>query len=385
MGDAYCFVTSRWGIGAQGQRGSYDGANALRLERFSHQNSSGNITINKQRVKSPSFVTSVHDTDYTNVYLAYYDDTNDEVRFKAGRTNSTTKASFGMFSDSATSSAGTTRDDNVKYVNLLAGGATGRNAGEYVSLGVKPGTAYNNDVVVAVWYDSINRCLQYAYNTDPLHSKSGSDSGAEWAAVETVFSGDMKNAGEYCQVVVDKAGGIHIAAYDPINLDLVYAYKEVYDKDGFQTCIVDGNGVVGSNLTLDVVKVNDVWTPYIGYYATSCVKPKLAYKTSDDNAVAGTIHDMVTGDWECAVVPTSSYITLGSQGNNKMNVGVWKDVSTWAIKNSVTGSKTANHSGSGYSATCNDTVWGNGTKNPVMGYAIKISGSSCYIETAQLK
>lgn len=384
-GDAYCFVTSRWGVGERSQRGSYDGKNSLRLERISHKDSSGNITINKQRVKSPSIATSVHDTDYTNVYLAYYDDTNDEVRFKAGRTNSTTKASFGMFSDSATSSAGTTRDDNVKYVNLLAGGATGRNAGEYVSLGVKPGTAYNNDVVVAVWYDSINRCLQYAYNTDPLHSKSGSDSGAEWAAVETVFSGDMKNAGEYCQVVVDKAGGIHIAAYDPINLDLVYAYKEVYDKDGFQTCIVDGNGVVGSNLTLDVVKVNDVWTPYIGYYATSCVKPKLAYKTSDDNAVAGTIHDMVTGDWECAVVPTSSYITLGSQGNNKMNVGVWKDVSTWAIKNSVTGSKTANHSGSGYSATCNDTVWGNGTKNPVMGYAIKISGSSCYIETAQLK
>ena len=389
-GDAYCFVTSRWGIGAQGQRGSYDGANTLRLERISHKDSSGNITINKQRVKSPSFVTSVHDTNYTNVYLAYYDDTNDEVRFKAGRTNSTTKdsltkASFGMFSDSAENSAGTTRDDNVQYVNLLAGGATGRNAGEYVSLGVKPGTAYNNDVVVAVWYDSVNRCLKYAYNTNPLESVKGSTSGSEWIGLETVFTDDMKNAGEYCQIIVDKDGGIHIAAYDPLNLDLVYAYKSAYNATGFQTCIVDGNGVVGANLTLDVAKVNGVWTPYIGYYATSCVKPKLAYKISSDNAVSGTIDDMLTGAWECAVVPTSSYITLGSQGNNKMNVGIWKDISTWEIKNSTTGTKSSNHSGSGYGSTCNDTVWGNGTKNPVMGYAIKISGSSCYIETAQLK
>ncbi|MCI6826692.1 MAG: hypothetical protein MR937_05175, partial [Spirochaetia bacterium] len=384
-GDAYCFVTSRWGIGAHGKRGSYDGENTLRLERISHKDSSNNITINKQRVKSPSFVTSVHDTNYTNVYLAYYDDTNDEVRFKAGRTNSTTKDSFGMFSDSATNSAGTTRDDNVQYVNLLAGGATGRNAGEYVSLGVKPGTAYNNDVVVAVWYDSINRCLKYAYNTNPLESVKGSISGSEWIGLETVFTDDMKNAGEYCQIIVDKDGGIHIAAYDPLNLDLVYAYKSAYNATGFQTCIVDGNGVVGANLTLDVAKVNGVWTPYIGYYATSCVKPKLAYKISSDNAVSGTIDDMLTGAWECAVVPTSSYITLGSQGNNKMNVGVWKDVSTWELKNSITGTKKSNHSGSGYSSTCNDTVWGNGTKNPVMGYAIKISGSSCYIETAQLK
>ena len=384
-GDAYCFVTSRWGIGAHGQRGSYDGANTLRLERISHKDSSGNITINKQRVKSPSFITSVHNTDYTNVYLAYYDDTNDEIRFKAGRTNSKSKGTFGMFSDSATSSAGTTRTENVKYVNLLAGGDTGRSAGEYVSLGVKPGTAYDNDVVVAVWYDSVNRCLKYAYNTNPLGSSKGSNSGSEWIGVETVFTDEMKNAGEYCQVIVDKDGGIHIAAYDPLNLDLVYAYKSAYDITGFQTCIVDGNGVVGTNLTLDVAKVNGVWTPYIGYYATSCVKPKLAYKISSGNAVSGTIDDMLTGAWECAVVPTSSYITLGSQGNNKMNVGVWKDVSTWELKNSITGTKKSNHSGSGYSSTCNDTVWGNGTKNPVMGYAIKISGSSCYIETAQLK
>lgn len=383
-GDAWCFVTSRWGIGVQGQRGSYDGSNALRLERIGQIDDSSYI-INKQRVKSPSFATAVHGTS-TNVYLAYYDVMNDEIRFKQGTLSSSKKQSFGNFSDSATSSNGTTRNENVKYVNLIAGGNTGRNAGEYVSLGVVPGSSTDKDVVVAVWYDSTNRCLKYAYNTAPLSSKNGADSGSEWTGVETVFTGDMASAGEYCEVIVDKDGGIHIAAYDPANLSLVYAYKSSYNASGFTACIVDGGyGVVGSNLTLDIAKVNNVWTPYIGYYATTCVKPKLAYKVSSATAASGTINDSFTGNWECAVVPTSYVIPLGSQGNNRMNVGVWKNSSTWAIKNSTTGTASHNHSGTGYEATCNDTVYGNGTQNPVMGYAIKINGSSTYIETAQMK
>lgn len=383
-GDAWCFVTSRWGIGTQGQRGSYDGSNALRLERIGQIDDSSYI-INKQRVKSPSFATAVHGTS-TNVYLAYYDVMNDEVRFKQGTLSSSSKTEFGNFSDSATSSSGTTRDENVTYVNLLAGGNTGRNAGEYVSLGVVPGSSTDKDVVVAVWYDSTNRCLKYAYNTSPLSSANGANSGSEWTGVETVFTGEMASAGEYCEVIVDKDGGIHIAAYDPTNLSLVYAYKSSYNASGFTTCIVDGGyGVVGSNLTLDIAKVNNVWTPYIGYYATTCVKPKLAYKVSSATAASGTINDSFTGNWECAVVPTSYVIPLGSQGNNRMNVGVWKNSSTWAIKNSTTGSASHNHSGTGYNATCNDTVYGNGTQNPVMGYAIKINGSSTYIETAQMK
>lgn len=383
-GDAWCFVTSRWGIGVQGQRGSYDGSNALRLERIGQIDDSSYI-INKQRVKSPSFATAVHGTS-TNVYLAYYDVMNDEIRFKQGTLSSSSKKGFGNFSDSATSSSGTTRAENVTYVNLLAGGNTERKAGEYVSLGVVPGSSTDKDVVVAVWYDSTNRCLKYAYNTAPLSSKNGADSGSEWTGVETVFTGEMASAGEYCEVIVDKDGGIHIAAYDPTNLSLVYAYKSSYNASGFTTCIVDGGyGVVGSNLTLDIAKVNNVWTPYIGYYATTCVKPKLAYKVSSATAASGTINDSFTGNWECAVVPTSYVIPLGSQGNNRMNVGVWKNSSTWAIKNSTTGTASHNHSGTGYSATCNDTVYGNGTQNPVMGYAIKINGSSTYIETAQMK
>lgn len=396
--DAWCFATSRWGIGSRSQRGSYDGDKVLRLERIGQIE--GSYVINKQRIKSPSFATAVNGTS-TNVYLAYYDVMNDEIRFKFGSLNKNDKTGFGNFTDSATDSKGTTRDDNVQFVNLLAGGNTGRNAGEYVSLGVIPGKEIiieetegeekverierTNDIVVAVWYDSTNRCLKYAYNDNPLNSTNGANSGSEWTGLETVFTGDMSSAGEYCEVMVDKDGGIHIAAYDPTNLDLVYAYKSDYLSSGFETCIIDGNGVVGSNLTLDVAKVGNNWTPYIGYYAISCVKPKLAYKIAAGNAIAGTSNDLFTGKWETSLVPTSYTTPLGSQGNNRMNVGVWKDISTWNLKTSTKGTEKHSHTGTGYNATCKDLVYANGTVNPMMGYAIKINGSTTYIETAQMK
>lgn len=384
-GDAYCFVTSRWGLGALGQRGSYDGANTLRLERISHIDSAGVKTITRQRVMSPSFVTTVHDSKTTNVYLAYYDSVNDEIRFKSGSTSSTSKSGFGMFTDSATISGGTTRSENVKYVNLLAGGNTGRNAGDYVSIGVKKGANSTSDVIVAVWYDQTSKALKYAYNNKPLASAMGASSGSEWLGEETVFSGDQFMAGEYCQVIVDKDGGIHIAAYDPVNLDLVYAYKSSYDITGFNTCVVDSNGVVGSNLTLDVAKVDNVWVPYIGYYATSIIKPKLAYKVSSGVVDPGSIDDFVTNSWNLSVVPTQNRIDMGNLGNNKMNVGIWKNIDDWVIKSSKKGEKKSTHTNKGYSSDCNDLVWGNGTQNPIMGYSIKLSGTSSYIETAQLK
>ena len=128
------------------------------------------------------------------------------------------------------------------------------------------------------------------------------------------------------------------------------------------------------------------WTPYIGYYATSCVKPKVAYKVSSTDAAIGSTNDSFTQNWECSVVPTNYALLLGSQGNNKMNVGVWKNSTTdWTIADSTTGTPSHNHTGTDYNATCNDTVWGNGTKNPVMGYAIKVTSSTGYLETAQMQ
>lgn len=382
--DKFQFMTSRWGRAGTGQHGSYSETNSLRMESIGQKDSSGVRIFDKQRIKSPSFATAVHGNS-TNLYLAYYDNINDEIRFKYGKTSSTSKGKFGSFTDYDTD--GDAYAYRNGYVSMIAGSNTGRNAGEYVSIAVvsKEDTAVD-DVVVAVWYDATARCLRYSYNTTPTVDRNANTDATGWSTPETVFTGDMENAGEWCQVMADKSGGIHIAAYDPISLDLVYAYKSSYQAPSFETCIVDGYGVVGSNLTLDVAKnAGGKWIPYIGYYATSCVKPKVAYLADTaSNAPAGTIEDEVTQAWEISVIPTTNTIPLGSQGNNKMNVGVWKDKDSWQIKNSVTGANTGSHSGYSYGATCWDKVYGNGTANPIVGYAIK-SASNGYIETAQLK
>ena len=122
----------------------------------------------------------------------------------------------------------------------------------------------------------------------------------------------MANTGEYCKVAVDNDGGVHIACYDPVNLDLNYAYLpasfggKATNQSNFETCVVDENGVTGSNLTLDVAKVGNNWIPYIGYYITSCIKPKYAFKVdTSEYAPVGSVSDAFTKAWETTIVPTS--------------------------------------------------------------------------------
>ena len=273
-------------------------------------------------------------------------------------------------------------------VSMIAGSNTGRPAGEYISLGAIKGAGTNGaDVVVVVWYGS-DRTLHYSYNTSPMN-RDGQTNGAGWSEPITVFSGDMENAGEYCKVVVDNDGGIHIAAYDPVNLDLCYAYLGSYNGSSFETCVVDSNGVTGSNLTLDVAKDKDSedgnWIPYIGYYATYCIKPKYAYKVEiSSNAPAGSVEDMFTQTWESMVVPTSSIIEMQSNQHNDINIAVWKDTNG-IIKASKTGTNSHNVNNDGYGNDAYGQVYGNGTSNPIMGYAIKNGASKNTIETAQLK
>jgi hypothetical protein len=489
--DKFELMSSRWGISGTGQTGSYSNTNSLRLESIGQKDSSGTRIFNKQRIKSPSLATAVHG-DNTNLYLAYYDDMNEEIRFKAGSTDGSnqsistaepieyvdtkdnnwkyghirlpvsqtffTDGSQVIFCDknkNATSNTtvytaynvnhsnsstdwwftlknnGTevsqfpsydadntsthcaadtyvkitwsttfgsfidydTNGDSYFYrngtVSMIAGSNTGHTAGEYVSIATTTKSSTDDsDVVVAVWYDATKRCLWYTYNTTPTTNRNGVTDGTGWSSPIRVFSAssDMVNAGEYCQIIADKSGGIHIAAYDPNNLDLDYAYLASYTNTAPETCIVDGSGVVGSNITLDVAKSNGIWIPYIGYYATSCVKPKYAYKVDTSNAPAGSVDEEFTGKWEITVIPTTEILTMGSLGNNKINVGIWKDADSWVLTSPSTtdGSNSSSHIGTTYGATCWDKCYGNGTTNPVLGYAIK-NGTSGAIETAQKK
>ncbi|MDO5766547.1 MAG: Ig-like domain-containing protein, partial [Spirochaetales bacterium] len=381
--DRFSFMTDRWGVSGAATGGSYAGNNALRLEAIAqYGDSSGNgpdtLNFNKNRVKSPSYATA-RSSASTNIYLAYYDDLNEEIRFRYGNlSDSSNKTNFGNFNDAYKSNAVSNQNNlnygrySTKYVQVIAdadGNCLG-NAGEYVSIGVIPAGSTNgqadSDTVVMVWYDSINNKLKYTYNTKPTAGTTGKNK-TNWNDAITLLS----EAGEYCQLAVDAAGGIHIAAYDGSNADLKYVYIDKYgNAENAKSCTVDSYGILGQNITIDVAYNGTYYEPHIGYYALSSTKPKYARLTSAEIS-DGVKEDAYTGVWECSIVPTSSRAF-----QDRINVGVWKD-SSGKIKESTKGTSSADQ----YWGKC----YGNGTSNTVLGYAIKKSSSEGYIETAQMR
>ena len=381
--DRFSFMTDRWGVSGEATAGSYNGSNALRLEAIAQYGDSlgkGTDTLNfdKNRVKSPSYATA-RSSNSTNIYLAYYDDLNEEIRFRYGNlSDNSSKVNFDNFNDAYRDNTMASRNNlnngkySTKYVQVIAdadGNCLG-NAGEYVSIGVIPAGSKNgqanSDTVVMVWYDSINNELKYTYNTKPTAGTTGKNK-TNWNDAITLLS----EAGEYCQLAVDAAGGIHIAAYDGSNADLKYVYIDKYNNaTNAKSCTVDSYGILGQNITIDVAYNGTYYEPHIGYYALSSTKPKYARLTSAEIS-DGVKEDAYTGVWECSIVPTSSRAF-----QDRINVGVWKD-SSGKIKESTKGTSSADQ----YWGKC----YGNGTSNTVLGYAIKKSSSEGCIETAQMR
>src|SRR5574344_1564483 len=276
--DDFSFFTSRWGRSARCQPGTYEKYNSRRIEQIG-QVVNGANNFNKTRIQSASLATAYHGTSGTNVYLAYYDDINSEIRLRYGTVtgdNSATTESkdngddpgngdngnasnFGMFVDqygnNSTTNTQSPRNYNITYASLLAGRTTGYDtgyyAGEYVSLAVKAdetSTTLTGDTLVAVWYDAQNQQLLYSYcSTAPSKIAAKQSNRIGWSTPVAVFGSDTTGVGQYCKVAVDKAGGVHIVAYDQLNADVVYAYSSTTDvtaSSGFSTCIVDSNGIV---------------------------------------------------------------------------------------------------------------------------------------------
>ena len=345
--------------------GGYAGTGGFKLESLGTP--ATNAVINKKRIQSPSLAIST-----AGVYLAYYDAITDQIRFRYRaqvRTNSVANRPI---------------ETPIGDYSLIAGGSTGNTPGKFVSIAVKPGTNEADDVVVAVWYTGND--LVYAYKTNPANDNDASSTAAatpaagHWSKPVTIF----QNAGEYCQVAVDKAGGVHIAAFDGAKADLLYAFMSSYNKAAeVKKCTVDSYGITGTNITLDVAysAANGKPVPYIGYYADSAMRPKLAYLVLPDPlptdpakfkqlnpAPAGADDNgKMSGEWEIAFVPTT-----GRPEKDRVNVGVWKDANG-IIKDSTSGTTSSN--------TSNGLVYGNGTNNPILGYIIR-TGT---IETAQKK
>lgn len=435
--DTFRLMTSRWNQKGSLKTDGYADANGqfgieFIGEREYGQKDDGSYygftNFSKERIKSPSMVAvGSDDTTKSKLYLAYYDSINDEVRFKWGViTNSKdTSDDVGMFANDYDPGTRCSQPYSIASTSLIAGQTIGKLGnleklpkydnkqndeynnklskvttvsspvtttdgesvfgGEYVDIAVIPNSGTNDDAVVAVWWDGTHHKMLYSYNMTPTSIAKGAykQEDTKWSKPVELFGAEI---GEYCKVAADKNGGIHIAAYDSLNGDLWYAYLAQFNApQNAKIGCIDSYGFVGNELNIDVaLDENNNIIPYISYYALSCSHPKIAKwsgKTSLSSAtsVAGVKNEAYTDNWESIVVPTSSKASI-----DHVTVGLWKD-GDGKIKNSKTGvTKKMTTSDNGPTVNSYGYVYGNGTSNPVLGYAIK-DGALGYIETAQMK
>ncbi|HOS34791.1 MAG TPA: hypothetical protein PKW72_03150, partial [Treponemataceae bacterium] len=412
------FISSRWGTGdLVSKNDNYHGLNKYRLEAIGIMKNAyvqgvqlaDNYIMDTRRFNSPTLATAVHSGTgtgaSTSVYLAYYDKFQKQIRFRYGdftaatgtpnnnNTNANTNG-FGQFLDQHATSdvnGGEGTYLNNKYAfdaaradySLIAGKDavsltdTGNVAGKYVAIDVVPGTTSAADVVVAVWYDGAD--LKYSYKLNPFTDNDADQAhsgiAGYWSPAITIFT----EGGKYCAVKVDPNGGIHIAAQDSENLDLKYAYLSSYNmvyNEAVHAVVVDSYGITGTQVKIDTQIESGKVIPYITYYNGATVKPKMAYlvpRTTMDYTLAGSdpINESYTGNWEISIIPTISEVQ-----DDHINIGLWKTKA--GVK------RTSVYTATSTIGVTSGTAYGNGTANPVVGYAI-VDGTQGYIETAQKK
>lgn len=422
--DLFVLYSSRFGNPGvnRKQDGSMDNLSGLGLEQIAQdgtKSNSGGYVYLKERIKSPSIVSAINN-NATNLYMAYFDGINNEIRFKSGSISEKgNTVSFGLFKDDyiEKESNGNIKPKDYNYninnVNIIKENI----ASEFISLGVIPSTLANNDskdVVVIIWYDG-NK-LNYAYNETPMvtnNSEGNIDKNTIGSWKSSIIPCDS-GVGQYCKIVVDKKGGIHIAAYDQMNGDLKYIYRSNYKDGSWIVSTVDSYGIIGSEISLDVAINNEKPIPYISYYADSAVRPKIAYlvPTESNSEYDGAKNDFFTKKWEISYLPTLSTVP-----KDHINIGLWKNASGEIVESIINGSSGnncfnnwqnkygtyPNHSlvtkagvdqtrdknnitlpTNTYNGACYGYKFANGSRNPMIAYQVG-SGITSTIETAQMK
>lgn len=412
---------SGWGVSHNNTNsGNFDdNTNSVHLDSIGR----GDANIIEQSLKSTTMAVAGN-----RIYVAYYDLFTDSIRFRFGYFDqSNTEKSNSVDLNQAVTyrqrnqrydgkqwnqdsgwyvintdntkngqllSTNTDREDgwNIpeQSYSVLAGGSTGVKAGEYVDItAISGGNTKANDVVCAVWYTG--RELKYSYKINPCNDNdySSTTTSGYWSAAQTLLT----NGGQYCKIEADVNGGIHIAAYDQDIKGVVYIYLPTYSttfsKDTHYFVVDAMNGPydeIGLDVTVSETGNTGKSYPSISYYANGL--PKYAYyatgitKTSG-LPTAGWANDSFTGDWDVCFVPTSSMLL-----RDHICVAAPKNANgvRAAVTNSTEGEKTGSFDTD--NATNNGktrgTVAGNGTTNPIMGYAIR-EGSIGYLEIAQRK
>lgn len=258
-------------------------------------------------------------------------------------------------------------------------------AGQYVAVG-----ALSDGTAVLAWYDELNGRLAFSYNSNINSGYSTLDAGTtEWQNNAWYVTDSSIRAGWYVSMAVDSANGVHLAYYSPSGADLYYSYikNPKSDKIATRTVMVDSYQQVGTYCTIDVGRKNSnsPWIPYISYKCESnngtSASAKVAYPVKFDeinNVLAGVNdRDQFTGNWEVSIIPAITTPTT-----DFVNVGVNKDWSTGMIKSFASGNMVSSSLGYSFPVSDSTTVYGNGTSNPVVSYAVSENG---VLEMAQKK
>lgn len=410
----FTFMSSQWDVCNIGDMNdNYWGTKKLRMESIGIKKSNvqgsyqDTCIMDTYRFRSPTLATTMHG-DSTSVYLAYYDTFQRQIRFRYGtfktdavgqsdnewnnnrgfdqftdqvRVNDLGgKCAFDARKDTYSLIAGKDADDtNVDTGNVCT--PSNSMASTCVAIDAIEGSSPAEDIVVAAWCTGSGVAFAYKKNpyTDNDADQSHTNTDGYWSTAVEVFSG----ACEDVSIKADASGAVHISAYNKADQSLVYRHIDKDRTTMGDVVTVDSYQIVGSRTQIDVQKEVhkkvDYYVPYISYYNPATQKTKLAYliagKSDKGYSAQGVkSDDTFTGNWEVSVIPTSSDIQ-----EDHTNIGLWKD-SSGARRTSVGG--TVNNYGS--IGDNEGQTSGNGTNNPVVGYATVI-GIRGFIETAQMR
>ncbi|WP_443736355.1 Ig-like domain-containing protein, partial [Treponema sp.] len=434
----FTFMSSQWGVrdinDIKDMNDNYKHHQKIRLESIGAKNFYANTKwqtsalMDTYRFRSPTLATTMHNGS-TSVYLAYYDTFNKQIRFRYGtfasdginwlestdnndgdnqrnkgfgqfqdvhgydtQSEYDSKPGYGVASNDDYTTQKKSFDAHPYDYSLIAGNDAkyGTDTGNVcrpsnsmastcVAIDAIEGSSIENDIVVAAWCTGSGVAFAYKknpYTDNDADQTTRTDTTGYWSKAVEVFSG----ACEDVSIKADASGAVHISAYNKAEQSLVYRYITSDLTTMKDPVTVDSYQIVGSRTQIDVQKEKegDYYVPYISYYNPATQKTKLAYliagESSLDYSAQGVkSDDTFTGNWEVSVIPTSSDIQ-----EDHTNIGLWKD-SSGVRRTSVGGTVNDGQIGDNGGQTT-----GNGTNNPVVGYATVI-GIRGFIETAQMR
>lgn len=294
--------TDGWaqGTGYEGYNGNWaqnGNNNAIAIDKI---NLNGSLTGRYQNLRLAVKGDSTTQTG-ASVYMAYYDDNtqNKDIIFRTFK-----------IASSAFTNGNTLKDgySNLRDEDTDGRKTVGSNGSRYLDVGV---TSDNH--VVVVYYDTEQSKLVLKYSKEQIDGSSTNPT-INWQTSTAKF--DL-NVGFYVSLAIDTNNGIHIAAFDAADSDLVYMYLSSYNSGTMTKVKVDQASSVG-NWTQIKIRNN---VPYIAYYNSTETGGRDAIKLAYANNVAGKVTAGVdadtgytTGAWEYMTVPA---ITPPQGGDTK--------------------------------------------------------------------